>query len=389
MDRYNYKETNLTEKLFAFQLLSVLLTTTCYIWKFNASVSVMIALNFILTTLLLSNEFFKRSNKTILLWILIVFTSFFSALIRVGSLNFNSFKLWLMFISTINLFYWVSIVNVTDKIIKIFFKYTIFITLVFVIASLSGEAYGNAAFTFVTFGLDNPNLTAIYLLNIFLVLSIYLKFLKDNLAKLSCLALIVFCGYYIYMTESRACIIAGFLYLIFYFIGIKYYNTTFNSFIILFPLIFVFLYLKSIDNNYLNEFFDFLVSEGKSLTSREYVWNRALDLISSHPFFGDYLKGGNRHNIHLSVMVNHGNIVFVFFILFLISITNTIGKNAKHPYQYISIYAFYAIMILGTFEGALVSGSQGMYVFSVCLLLIAKYDTEKNYNENLIEHKML
>ena len=141
----------------------------------------------------------------------------------------------------------------------------------------------------------------------------------------------------------------------------------------IFPLIFVFIYLELINTDIAN-IFEFINSDGKSLTSRVRIWEESIYIIRKNLLFGNYFYGsGNRHNTHLMILTSFGIFTFTLVIIYLNRVINYIGTYIREKYQMISLYAFYAVILMGTFEAALFSGSQGMYVFSGAFLMVAKY----------------
>ncbi len=205
---------------------------------------------------------------------------------------------------------------------------------------------------------------------------------KKKLTKIIYLMLSTAILIFIWITEARSCIIAAILFIILKFIPYDKYNRQFTFMVILFPLIFAIVYLVIINNSEIRGYLEFAESEGKTLTSRVAIWERAIDIIKDNLILGNYNKAtdgtgmGQLHNIHLDTLAAYGIPTFITMIIFLNKIVNTIGENIKEKYQLTGVYAFYAVIIAATFEAALFSGSQGVYVFSGVFLMIAKYDRD-------------
>ncbi len=373
---------NIDETLFTLQLMCVMLVTFCEVWQIGGLDEIALILNFAVAAVLAVSAIMKKSDsRAVYLWLSIVLISMFSVLFTIEEkINFEYIKTWLMFMITISLYFWVSVVNVTKKMIKRFFTAGVLVALLFVVTYLAGKAYNssNPYVIYANFGLTNTNLAGIYLLNIFLCIIIFVDFLDRKRLRtvFYCLSGILF--YFIYLTQSRACLIAAVACLLLKLFGFKKYNSKMTFIVVLFPLIFVIVYMWMIDTNII-EIFEFAAGTGKKLDSRVSIWTRLINTIRHNVLFGNYRQEhGNGHNIYLSVLASYGTIVFTILIVFLNSIVNKIGISINEKYQYMALCAFYAVIISGSFEAALFTGSQGMYVFSGGFLMVAKYVNKKS-----------
>ncbi len=366
--------------LFSLQLICVAVNVFCAIWQIDAVTSAIIALSFIITAALAFITIANKNNKyTVVMWIFIALLSYLS--VSQGSLvtDFSYLKEWIMFMTTINLYFWVYAAKVEDKMIKRIFLCGMITAIIFILGFITGRTNANPRMPqLVTFGLSNPNLTGIYILNVFLCIFILTKFLNKKFFRLICYAICAILFYFIWLTEARSCIIAAVGCVFLSFLPNKKYSKLLTFVILIFPLIFVFLYLELIDTGIVN-IFEFMKSEGKSLTSRVKIWEEVIYIIKNNFLFGNYLYGsGNRHNTHLMILAAFGIFTFALVIIYLNRIINYIGTYIREKYQLIALYAFYAVILMGTFEAALFSGSQGMYVFSGAFLMIAKYVNQKS-----------
>ncbi len=372
-------KTTRTEKiesfLFSLQLVCVVISAYCGIWQIDKVMSILIAASFFITALLAFITIINDNNKyTVLIWIFIFLLSFFSMSHGRPDFDFEYMKEWIIFMSTINLFFWVYSTNVSDAIIKKIFICGVMTAGIFILAFLMDRAKANSEIPdLVTFGLSNPNMTGIYLLNVFLCIFILTRFVKRRFFKIVFYALCGILFYFIYLTMARSCIIAAIVCLVLSFLPKKKYSSFLTFLIMIFPLIFVFIYLKCIDTD-IAYMFEFMETEGKTITSRVKIWEYVLKIIENNIFLGNYYLGsGNKHNTHLMLLSAFGLPTFSLVIIFFCRILNHVGQFIKSKYQFVALYAFYAIIIMGTFEAALFSGSQEMYVFSGAFLLIAKY----------------
>ncbi len=378
------RSTTATEKiesfLFSLQLVCVVLNVFSAIWQIGALASAIIAISFIITGLLAFITIANKNDKYIVItWIFIFLLSFLSVSQGRLDFDFEYIKKWIIFMSTINLFFWVYATEVKEGMIKKIFICGLVTAGIFVLGFLSGRTEANLKLPgLVTFGMSNPNLAGIYLLNVFLCIFILARFLRRKFLRFICYMTCVVLFYFIWMTESRSCIIAAIACIILSFIPQKKYSRFLTFMILIFPLIFVFVYLNLIDTD-VAYIFKFMESEGKTLTSRVKIWNYVLKIIKNNIFIGNYYLGaGNMHNTHLMMLAAYGIPTFSLIIIFLNRIVNYIGQFIKSKYQFAALYSFYAIIIMGTFEAALFSGVQEMYVFSGAFLMIAKYVTTKD-----------
>ncbi len=373
------KRTTRTEKiesfLFSLQLVCVVLNVFSAIWQISAITSAIIVLSFGITAVLAFITVANKNNKyTVLLWLLIVILSYISMTKGRISVGFEYMKNWIMFITTINLYFWVYAAKVDGEMVKRILICGLVTAGIFILGFLAGRTRANPKLpTLVTFGMSNPNLTGIYLLNVFLCVFIATKFLNKKFLRFVCYIICAMLFYFILLTEARSCILASIACILLSFLPNRKYSKLLTFIIVIIPLVFAFLYLELIDTNIV-EIFGFMESEGKSLTSRVYIWKEALYIIKKNLFLGNYYYGsGNRHNTHLMILAAFGIFTFTVVIIYLNRIINYIGTFVFQKYQYIALYAFYAVILMGAFEAALFSGSQGMYVFSGAFLLIAKY----------------
>lgn len=373
------KKTTATEKLesflFSLQLVCVVINVFSAIWQFNAITSAIMAVSFILTAGLAFITIANKNNRyTVLLWIFIALLSYLSVSNGDMVTSFEYLKQWIMFMTTINLYFWVYSAKINDKMIKRIFVCGIVTAIIFITAFIAGRTYANPRLpTMATFGLSNPNLTGIYILNVFLCIFILTKFINNKFWRFICYIVCCMLFYFIWLTEARSCIIAAIACVLLSFLPNKKYSKLLTFSILIFPLVFVFMYLELINTDIAN-IFEFINSDGKSLTSRVRIWEEAIYIIRSDLLFGNYLYGsGNRHNTHLMILAAFGFFTFTLVIIYLNRVVNYIGTYIREKNQLISLYAFYAVILMGTFEAVLFSGSQGMYVFSGAFLMIAKY----------------
>lgn len=145
--------------------------------------------------------------------------------------------------------------------------------------------------------------------------------------------------------------------------------------VVLFPLIFVIVYMLVIDLDGINELFSFMVGEGKQLSSRVKIWKPALDAFRQSPLFGAYFQisdgtgESQMHNSHLDILVSYGVVAFAVFCYYIYSIMQRI-KNREN-YDQIAFIAFICTFLLGIGEAAIFSGGLGIYLHAGIFLAIA------------------
>ncbi len=344
--------------------------------------SKLIAVNYIIVMLIfgsiVSNQITAKKAKTLVALALIMVCSVIGVSVTGRGLSFDYMKKLIMFICTMTVYYCVNEVTVTKKMIKSYFIVTIIITLTFFYMYFSGNHAAVARG--ITFNLGNPNFTGICLLCTFLSVFLIYDFVDNKLYKFLIICTLAFLFYLIKLTLARSCLIAA-LAMIFMKLFYKgKYHKTVSFLVLIFPLVFAFLYLELVNNPVVMEKLDFLVSTGKSLTSRVGIWKRALGIIKDNLFFGNYYRAtdgiglGQLHNIMLDTLAAFGIVVFSMVIFLLNSILNQIGEKITHKYQLASIFAFYAVIFSGVFEAGMFSNSQGMYILTAGMLMLAKYD---------------
>lgn len=366
--------------LFSMQLICVVISAYCGIWQIPGGTRALIIVSCLINLLLVLITLSNKNNKyTVVIWLLIIFLSFFSVSRGRPDFTFQYIKNWIIFISTINILFWAYATKVTEEMVKKIFLCGLTVSGLFIVAFLSGRANANLALpNYVTFGLSNPNRTGIYLLNIFLTIFIMFNYVKRIFYKIILFILSGVLFYFVCLTESRSCIIAAAFCILISIFANKSYKKFLTSAILIFPLIFVIMYLKLIDTNIVN-LFSFMEHVGKPLTSRVKIWEYTLDIIENNMFLGNYYLGlGNKHNTHLTILAAFGFPTLIFVIAFFNRIVNYIGQFLKNRYQFTALYAFYAIIIMGTFEAVLFTGGHEMYVFTGAFLMLAKYQNNKS-----------
>ena len=325
---------------------------------------------------------------------LCMFSAFICTAIHSRGFSFVYYKKMIIFLCTI-LF---LVVVVNAKIDRLSVETVLIINLI--IASfypiLYILGYGTKRGEALVFNFTNPNLTGMYIIHSILYCILAFDYFKNKIIKTLCGGLIVLLAIFDYLTMARSSLIALAFFLILYFYN-KYRKNKvkvteiFSLCVILFPIVFAFIYLILYSFDLLSIFSFAEMGEGKGLNSRVRIWTAAFETIKENFFIGNYivLWDDQLHNTHLDVLAAYGFITFIFFIITFVMAANTVLKNVKTPFSKNAMYAFYAIIIMGTFEASLVSGGVGLYILSFGFLILAKYNPEEQLlKEAMAENKM-
>ena len=155
--------------------------------------------------------------------------------------------------------------------------------------------------------------------------------------------------------------------------------------LVLSPLIIAALYMTFIESGILEKWFAFMVKRGKTLDAREKMWMYAMSYYIRNPIIGSYnaISGGTGmsqlHNTHVDVLVSYGTLPFILFIAVLHHGVSQVLPKANTNFARMCMFAFYAVLLQGSFEAALVSGGTGLYILSFGFLLLAKFNPSEDF----------
>lgn len=196
-------------------------------------------------------------------------------------------------------------------------------------------------------------------------------------------------------TRSRSVLVA--LFAFFVLIFIRAVNNKFSlkkSQIVMLctiPLLIPIFYNVIITN--LSSFFSFIVSEGKSLSSRTVPWTFAFEHIMRHPLFGSYNEAvdfelWHMHNIYLEVMTSYGLVVFVAFFALLVKMILALNEQHITLPRYVAVSGLICVMIYSTFEASLITGCLGLIYLTAGLVILSR-NAECSYTEKINRKKRL
>lgn len=348
---------------------------------------VVYATSFPLVLMLFIRNFKNFDKKVAILIILLIIFSvcnvFFNSLISYSTLSLGYFKKLFMFNITVIFMSTMKYVKIDNsnirKHIKVFNTFLTFI-LLFMFIFKKNEMYllNGLQYHSLVFNFSNPNLTALFLLGMFVFQYVFFVEEKDN--KFQKFLLFITSSiliYFIYLTDSRTQFLSA-LVLIVLCIFYKKTNILKNkaSCILFssFPLLFLILYMNIINNSDIIAKITKISIFEEALDSRVSIWNKSLKLFYSSPILGVYnlVGAGQLHNTHLDVLVSYGILPLILLILIIAKLI----KDNEDISKYCYMYGFIALIMSGNGEAALFSGSGGLYIIFGLLLLFTRSDKQ-------------
>ena len=353
---------------------------------------------FLVTFLLWFCTLAEKVETLDIIAIFIIFTAFINiainGLMEGASFSFEYIKKYIMFCCTIIFFAAAIKIEIENKTV-VFLEclyVCIGLLLVFMYFLKSREMHLLRGYytKYLTFRFTNPNLTAMFLASMIMFL-IGAGF-REKRTFWKCLLFLLAAAevVFLYQTFSRNSLlaIAVFLFLsLFQFF--KRRELKLKSWVLWLitaaPLLFALLYMEIVQSLSFTKMFAFIVSEGKDLDSRTFIWNRALSAFKSSPVIGAYCQSGNgtglfqMHNSHIDIMTSYGVTVLLLTCVFLYGLMRAIQKKSQSCKQNVALVGFACSIFLGVGEAAVFSGGLGIYLFAGVFLLIQKQSTESTY----------
>ena len=337
---------------------------------------------------------YKRGNVTTTGWLLIVWSLLsisFSVLSSNRNFSLQDYVSFATFAAAI-LYFQVSInVNVTKKIAHSVLIMGFIISAIYPIGYyfLGGNYSRNMGSELLTMHFSSPNLTGMHLALGCFSSVLFLLLSRGWYKRILCLIVFFVDLHLLFLTGSRNSILSVLLFLI----GIvvvkirraKTLNCYLSYFIIVSPFVFALMYLAFIGVIGNRGTLDFLVEEGKPITSRVTIWNHVFETLKGvHWLIGDYSKlRGNLHNTHMTVLGSYGVIGLVLLVGYLISLVNRVNRAIHSTSQVICLICFLGVILIGNGEAGLFYGGMGMYTIAGSYLLLARYDWEKELSERV------
>ncbi len=324
-----------------------------------------------------------RYGQSIVLFLsLCIMNVFINGLFENGRFDFNYLKKVIMF-AAFTLFlnaaareeFYIS--NITVKIIKIL------PVLAGTFLAYSYSYMGNTGTVAgaITLGFSNPNFAGMWLLHFFLYGCLFvLEAVNGSKIRLLLIPILIQIWKMVILTQARSCFIGIAAFFVLLILGVR--NKKTNKFVLLCiaitPFVFAIIYLSIAYSAWFQQTFNFVISTGKSLTSRVGIWRYALERFWEHPITGNYsgisfgTGQAQMHNTHIDVLCSYGILAAILFVKNLYQNMVAVNDCTDSLYQYAAFCAFCAVIIAGTFEAAIVSGAMGLNLLTVSFLVLAK-----------------
>jgi len=334
----------------------------------------------------------KKAGVLDILAIFIIALSFIGVIATYTTLSVSYFYNWLMFAAVFLYFSVCFKIKIKKSTLKTLFVINFLVGLSCLIAYILryNDAYyvTNIGVRYLTFDFYNPNSLAIFLVVITIT---GMQFFSLYKLKFRLLIEICFIGvflFFIFQTLSRTSllVIAFFMIISIVFSRKKHYyipqNGLFKFLVTVFPLLFALFYMLVIDYINSSGFLSFLVSEGKGLDSREYVWKYAFELFQKSPLIGSYgylateSEFSHLHNSHINILVSYGVVVFALVMVFIYIALDKSLKKSKGTQRAFAAWAFIVCLVLGAGESILFSGGLSFYLLVGQFLLVINADED-------------
>lgn len=348
-------------------------------------VSILFATSFILSFIYL-RHFLSRFPLSLLLLIGLCFVNVvMNAFLSNGNVGFNYLKKLIMFSSFVLMMHYScsEAGSFNDKSLTLIKTIPILGALELILSFFflgNTETFAHA----ILLGFSNSNFAGMWLLHFILYSVLLLLDCKEHRWLVLLVPVIVLLCWLLYLTETRSCFIAIVAFVIVLTLGFFKIKIPPWSCILIaaFPMIFAIIYLNTIHSEWTKNVFSFMISEGKGLYSRVWVWNNALASYLRHPLLGDYYgisygTGQSQlHNTHMDILCSYGIMPLVLFVFILTRVLKQMLVSAETFKQYAAFAAFCATLIMGSFEAAMVSGAMGMNLLTVGFIVLAIGNTK-------------
>lgn len=308
-----------------------------------------------------------------------------SSKFNVPALSF--FNQYIVVLACLVLFYLLFSVKIDEKIlnliliINLVFSYTI-ILLFF--AGIARTWYGTTSWKNLTLNFSNPNPTGEFLLIVILFLVGTLLYHKRFSVKLLSAISVPFILFLLNITSSRNPVLSFFLSfgILFMFAKFKKVNKTMVCFLVVFPIIYIFLimffgYFSTYDEMLKNLFHKF------EIYGRYYLWVEYFNEYSLSPIFGAYDLVGQTGfiksfvNTYIMVLIVFGPLCFLLFLLihyeFIYKLF--VNNNESKKLMLFPALCFLSIYYLGLNEAGIYVGAGGIYIVGIyCSVIFLKYN---------------
>ncbi len=247
---------------------------------------------------------------------------------------------------------------------------------------LGANEYRRMGSLLLTMHFSSPNLAGMYLAQACLCAILGIILIKKRFVKVISMIAFGFDFYFLILSAARNSIltvlfvVAGIIYIKIKRIR-KFHPLSFFIVSIM-PLIFAIAYLLFIETIGSTGRLDFIVEEGKPITSRVEVWRNVFNTLKGvYWLTGDFAHlRGNLHNTHMTILGSYGIIGIVLLVKFLVDVIRNANQTMQNSLQAICLICFFGTIFMGNGENGLFYGSMGMYAIACSYLILARYDWE-------------
>lgn len=360
-----------------FELVCVLLINVATVFKIDAVVSAAFLLTFISTFIafilyLEAKEY--RIDANIALVVIGVLLSIASVIMTAsGAISFDYFKKIIIFMSTMLFLLVVGNTRVSQA-TKNWIIATVFsIAFVYIAAYylLSIRPIHKKSLL-LSMNYTNPNLFAMWLCIIIILLAVSIFYLRNIMSRFLAIVFIALLIPLAFKCGARNIIIPIVSFVVLPFVIRKGNKGIIISIVaLLFPIIFLCIYMSFITVFIKSSFFDFLISTGKGLDSRYEVWQELVAVFKDNFIFGNYYLISNGTgvsqclNTHLDILCSYGIGTYICTIVPMISIFVHNKRKYVNSVKTVVCYsALLGITLTGIGEAALFSGGIGIYIMA-------------------------
>ena len=373
------------------EIILVALIVLFTILRQNAAISLCFELSFIA---LLAYTIRRAAFKTFEIWPLLLITV---AVVNVlvngllssnANLGFNYFKKVIMFSAFVLMLYFSEEDSVSPETITIVKNVPVICAAMLVVSFfLLGNTARYAGG--VTLGFSNPNFTGMWLLHLAIYTFLFtIDEKKKRKIRILSGILLIAVIWLIFQTQARSCLIGIALFCAICLIGKVFgnyiaKNSMFIALVVIAPILLVVLYHYLLNAQWFQRIFSSFVSAGKGLDSRLSVWDPAIKLLRENYILGDYSGISNGtgasqlHNTHLDVICSYGIVPFMLFLWLLNSVCRKVANKSMSYSNYCALCGFISVIIMGSFEAAVVAGAMGMNILTAGLIILANAKEEQ------------
>ena len=283
----------------------------------------------------------------------------------------------------------VEYVGKSEKINKMIFYTYVLIGIILLGLSVSPYAYtayveGTSVSGELTLGFPNPNQTGIIIISTIIILSISMNnnFISKRTKSLVWIEIILLCAI-LYLTMARTCMVALIIYAAFYFTEkipkLRKFNpllgknsNLFSILMILSPLVFLYGYLWLSDS-----FLKDTMILGKKLFSGRQDLYREVFADWTDKILGnlDVFKFENKHNIHLTVMINIGIVGLLIYLAYTIFSYLSFYSSCLKNNKVICCATIIVFYIIGYAEASILTSGTIYYVSLIVVMVLSNTNT--------------